>query len=59
MSHRSAACDLGDFNEAVAVASRAGVPWDRIGEAVGTSGEVARQEFRTEAEKEMRVTTDH
>lgn len=35
-----------ELGEAVAVARRAGVPWQRIGEAVGTSGEAARQKYR-------------
>jgi hypothetical protein len=34
------------IGEAVAAARKAGVPWARIGEAVGTSGEAARQKYR-------------
>jgi hypothetical protein len=46
-----------ELGEAVAVARTAGVPWDRIGEAVGTSGEAARQKYRALAGKEKPVTT--
>lgn len=35
-----------ELGNAVAAARRAGVPWARIGEAVGTSGEAARQRYR-------------
>lgn len=42
--HRSLAeTELGN---AVATARRGGVPWQRIGEAVGTSGEAARQKYK-------------
>lgn len=47
-----------ELGEAVSTARKAGVPWDRIGEAVGTSGEAARQKYRTMAAKEKSVTTD-
>ena len=46
-----------ELGEAVAAARKAGVPWDRIGEAVGTSGEAARQKYRAIAGKEKPVTT--
>ena len=46
-----------ELGEAVAVARNAGIPWDRIGEAVGTSGEAARQKYRAIAGKEKPVTT--
>ena len=46
-----------DLGEAVAVARNAGIPWDRIGEAVGTSGEAARQKYRAIAGKGNPVTT--
>jgi N-acetylglutamate synthase/N-acetylornithine aminotransferase len=48
-----------ELGEAVAVARNAGIPWDRIGEAVGTSGEAARQKYRALAAKEKPVTTGH
>ncbi len=48
-----------ELGEAVAVARNAGVPWDRIGQAVGTSGEAARQKYRTMADKGKSVTTGH
>jgi hypothetical protein len=48
-----------ELGEAVAAARKAGVPWDRIGEAVGTSGEAARQKYRTLTGKEKPVTTGH
>jgi N-acetylglutamate synthase/N-acetylornithine aminotransferase len=48
-----------ELGEAVAVARNAGVPWDRIGDAVGTSGEAARQKYRAMADKEKSVTTGH
>lgn len=35
-----------DLGNAVATARRGGVPWQRIGEAVGTSGEAARQKYK-------------
>lgn len=40
-----------ELGEAVAAARRAGIPWDRIGDAVGTSGEAARQKYRVLAGK--------
>lgn len=46
-----------ELGEAVAAARDAGIPWDRIGEAVGTSGEAARQKYRAIAGKEKPVTT--
>lgn len=46
-----------ELGEAVTAAREAGVPWDRIGEAVGTSGEAARQKYRAIAGKEKPVTT--
>ncbi|RZU31761.1 hypothetical protein [Blastococcus saxobsidens] len=46
-----------ELGEAVAVARNAGIPWDRIGEAVGTSGEAARQKYRAIAAKEKPITT--
>lgn len=36
-----------ELGEAVAAARDAGVPWNRIGAAVGTSGEAARQKYRS------------
>ena len=48
-----------ELGEAVAAARQAGVPWDRIGEAVGTSGEAARQKYRALVDKEKPVTTGH
>lgn len=45
-----------ELGEAVAVARNAGIPWDRIGEAVGTSGEAARQKYRAIG-KEKTATT--
>jgi hypothetical protein len=48
-----------ELGEAVAAARKAGVPWDRIGEAVGTSGEAARQKYRALAGKEKPVTAGH
>lgn len=48
-----------ELGEAVAAARKAGVPWDRIGEAVGTSGEAARQKYRALAGKGKRVTAGH
>jgi hypothetical protein len=35
-----------ELGSAVATARRGGVPWQRIGEAVGTSGEAARQKYK-------------
>lgn len=35
-----------EVGNAVATARRGGVPWQRIGEAVGTSGEAARQKYK-------------
>lgn len=35
-----------ELGNAVATARRGGVPWQRIGEAVGTSGEAARQKYK-------------
>lgn len=35
-----------ELGDAVGAARDAGVPWDRIGKAVGTSGEAARQKYR-------------
>lgn len=35
-----------ELGNAVVAARRAGVPWARIGEAVGTTGEAARQKYR-------------
>jgi hypothetical protein len=48
-----------ELGEAVAAARKAGVPWDRIGEAVGTSGEAARQKYRALTGKEKPVTSGH
>ena len=48
-----------ELGEAVAAARKAGVPWDRIGEAVGTSGEAARQKYRALASKGKPVTAGH
>jgi hypothetical protein len=48
-----------ELGEAVAAARKAGVPWDRIGEAVGTSGEAARQKYRALVGKEKPVTIGH
>ena len=48
-----------ELGEAVAVARNAGIPWDRIGEAVGTSGEAARQKYRALVGKDKPVTTGH
>ncbi|SNR97902.1 hypothetical protein [Blastococcus mobilis] len=45
-----------DLGEAVAAARKAGVPWDRIGVAVGTSGEAARQKYRAMIGKEKPAT---
>lgn len=36
----------GEVGQAVAAARAANVPWERIGDAVGTSGEAARQRYR-------------
>lgn len=38
-----------ELGQAVVAARRAGVPWARIGEAVGTTGEAARQKYRAVA----------
>lgn len=46
-----------ELGEAVAVARNAGIPWDRIGEAVATSGDAARQKYRAVAGKEKPATT--
>jgi hypothetical protein len=46
-----------ELGEAVAVARNAGIPWDRIGEAVGTSGEAARQKYRAVAGNQKPVAT--
>lgn len=46
-----------ELGEAVAAARQAGIPWDRIGEAVGTSGEAARQKYRALLGKEKPVAT--
>lgn len=35
-----------ELGKAVVAARNAGVPWARIGEAVGTTGEAARQKYR-------------
>ncbi len=35
-----------ELGNAVAAARRSGVPWQRVGEAVGTSGEAARQKYK-------------
>jgi hypothetical protein len=48
-----------ELGQAVAAAREAGVAWDRIGEAVGTSGEAARQKYRALVGKEKPVATDH
>lgn len=48
-----------ELGKAVAAARKAGIPWDRIGEAVGTSGEAARQRYRAVVGKEKPVTTGH
>jgi hypothetical protein len=48
-----------ELGEAVAAARKAGVPWDRIGEAVGTSGEAARQKYRALIGKQKPVTAAH
>jgi hypothetical protein len=48
-----------ELGDAVAAARKAGVPWDRIGEAVGTSGEAARQKYRALVDKDKPVTSDH
>jgi hypothetical protein len=48
-----------ELGEAVAAARTAGVPWDRIGEAVGTSGEAARQKYRAVVGGEKPVTRGH
>lgn len=48
-----------ELGEAVAAARKAGVPWDRIGEAVGTSGEAARQKYRALTGKGKPVTAGH
>jgi hypothetical protein len=42
---------------AVAAARTVGVPWERIGEVVGTSREAARQKYRAVAGKEKPVAT--
>lgn len=46
-----------ELGEAVANARKAGIPWDRIGEAVGTSGEAARQKYRALVGKKKPVST--
>ncbi len=48
-----------ELGEAVTAARKAGVAWDRIGEAVGTSGEAARQKYRALVGSENPVTTGH
>ena len=48
-----------ELGEAVATAGTAGVPWDRIGEAVGTSGEAARQKYRALVGEEKPASTRH
>lgn len=48
-----------ELGEAVAAARKAGVPWDHIGEAVGTSGEAARQRYRALVGKQKPVFTGH
>jgi hypothetical protein len=48
-----------ELGDAVAAAREAGVPWDRIGEAVGTSGEAARQKYRALIGKQKPVTAGH
>jgi len=40
-----------ELGEAIAAARTAGVPWQRVGQAVGTSGEAARQKYGTIAAK--------
>lgn len=40
-----------ELGEAVAAARAAGLPWQRIGDAVGTSGEAARQKYRSVHER--------
>jgi hypothetical protein len=40
-----------ELGEAVAAARKAGLPWHRIGDAVGTSGEAARQKYRAVHER--------
>ena len=40
-----------ELGEAVAAARKAGLPWQRIGHAVGTSGEAARQKYRAVHER--------
>lgn len=35
-----------ELGQAVAAARATGVPWARIGEAIGTTGEAARQKYR-------------
>ena len=40
-----------ELGEAVAAARKAGLPWQRIGDAVGTSGEAARQKYRAVHER--------
>lgn len=40
-----------ELGEAVAAARKAGLPWQRIGNAVGTSGEAARQKYRAVHER--------
>ena len=40
-----------ELGEAVAAARTAGLPWQRIGDAVGTSGEAARQKYRAVHER--------
>ena len=48
-----------ELGEAVAAARKAGVPWDRIGDAVGTSGEAARQKYRSLVAKGKPVSAGH
>ena len=48
-----------ELGEAVAAARKAGIPRHRIGEAVGTSGEAARQKYRSLVGKERTVATGH
>lgn len=48
-----------ELGEAVAKARTAGIPWDRIGEAVGTSGEAARQKYRALLSKEKPASAHH
>ena len=40
-----------ELGEAVAAARKAGLPWQRIGHAVGTSGEASRQKYRAVHER--------